>query len=160
SPAMNTQPLASSGARQYGIQRLGIGGRKLYSWGFRRGKMRRATLARRAAATLAAVAVVCASAQSVRAADEHLRIAKGNVGGYKALLPAPVYERVRAGDYVLNVVPVDPQRFRANYTDRFWKASAANRGKYGIDAETGGLTDAATGKIPERFFGLPFPEVQ
>ena len=121
--------------------------------------MRRATLARCAAAT-ATLAVVCASARVVHAADERLRINKSNVDGYKALLPLPVYDRVRAGDYVLNVVPVDAQRFHANYTDRFWKASAANRGKYGIDTETGGLTDAATGKIPERFFGLPFPDVQ
>ncbi len=110
-------------------------------------------------AAIVGALVLGADAALVRAAEERERIGKDNVEPYKALLPQPVYDRVRAGEYVLTVVPVDPDRFRANYTDRFWKASAANRGKYGIDAETGGLTDAASGKIPLRFFGLPFPEV-
>lgn len=94
-----------------------------------------------------------------RGADERLRIDKANVEQHRAELPQSVYERVRAGQYVLNVVPVDAKRFHANYTDRFWAASASNKGKFGIDAETGGLTDAATGKIPDRLFGLPFPEL-
>jgi len=92
--------------------------------------------------------------------DAPTRITKENVESYKALLPQPVYDRVRAGEYVLPLVPVDAQRFRANYTDRFWQASASNKGTYGIDKETGGLTEVATGKIPEHFFGLPFPDVQ
>ncbi len=87
------------------------------------------------------------------------RITAANVGAYQKLLPAPVYARVADGQYVLPVVPVDAARFRANYTDRFWKASQANRGKFGIDAATGGLTDVATGAIPTRFFGLPFPDI-
>src|SRR5215468_7032462 len=107
----------------------------------------------------AALAVVGVSAP-LPAAERGTRIDKSNVETFKTLLPAPVYDRVRAGEYVLNVVPVDAQRFRANYTERFWKASAANQGKFGLDPETGGLTDAASGKIPERFFGLPFPTVQ
>jgi hypothetical protein len=115
----------------------------------------------RSAVPLATVlAVLCATPPTMRAADAPVRIDKDNVGGYQALLPQPVFDRVRAGQYVLPLVAVDPQRFRANYTERFWQASAANKGKYGIDAETGGLTDAATGKIPQRFFGLPFPDVQ
>ena len=163
SPVMKTQPLAvvaSSSAMQLRIgERLGIGGRRLYSWAFGRGKMRPTALVRCAAA-MAGALVLCAGAASARAADERVRIGKDNVGPYQALLPQPVYDRVRAGEYVLTLVPVDRERFRANYTDRFWKASTANRGKYGIDADTGGLTDAASGKIPLRFFGLPFPDVQ
>lgn len=105
----------------------------------------------------AAMLLMCGRAP----ADEaRVRITKENVDGFKALLPPSVYERVRNGEYVLPLVPVDPVRFRANYTDHFWQASAANRGKYGIDAETGGLTDVASGKIPAKFFGLPFPDVQ
>lgn len=107
------------------------------------------------AALTAALILSCAAA----GADDATRIAMENVEAYKALLPQSVYDRVRAGEYVLPLVPVDAQRFRANYTDRFWQASAANQGKYGIDAETGGLTEVATGKIPTQFFGLPFPSI-
>jgi hypothetical protein len=103
-----------------------------------------------------AVAVVTAMAAC---AEDGLRITADNVAQYRALLPASVYERVRAGEYVLPVVAVDAAKFRANYTDRFWAATAANKGKFGIDADTGGLTDAATGKIPDHYFGLPFPEI-
>jgi hypothetical protein len=116
--------------------------------------------ARRAVPLATLLVVVCGSLPEARGAGAPLRIGKDNVADYKALLPQPVFDRVRAGEYVLPLVPVDPQRFRANYTARFWRASAANKGKYGIDADTGGLTDAATGKIPQRFFGLPFPDVQ
>lgn len=120
--------------------------------------MRLGLSARGAAAMACAIAF--ASASIARADDAPTRITKENVEPYKALLPQPVYDRVRAGEYVLPLVPVDAQRFRANYTDRFWQASASNKGKYGIDKETGGLTEVATGKIPEHFFGLPFPDVQ
>src|SRR5262245_39672372 len=164
SPLMNTHPLAanaSSDTRQRGtIERLGIGGRRLYSWVSGRGKMRSSWWARRAAAIAAMLIVACACGGAASGDEPAVRIDKNNVESYKAVLPQPVYDRVRAGDYVLPLVPVDAQRFRANYTDRFWKASAANQGKYGIDPETGGLTESATGKIPQRFFGLPFPEVK
>lgn len=115
--------------------------------------------ARCVAAAVCAV-MIGASASRVAADEQRTRIGKENADTFKALLPSSVYQRVRAGEYVLNVVPVDAQRFRANYTDRFWQASAANRGKFGLDPATGGLTDSATGKIPARFFGLPFPDVQ
>ena len=101
-------------------------------------------------------ALLCAAGA---AGDDAIRITAANASDYKALLPEPVYTRVVAGQYVLPVVPVDAARFRANYSDRFWQASQANRGKYGIDPETGGLTDVATGRIPTHFFGLPFPDI-
>lgn len=75
------------------------------------------------------------------------------------LLPEAVLQRVKKGDYRFTVVPVDPEKFRANYSARFWAASEANRGKYGIASGVCGLTDVATGKMPEFLFGLPFPAV-
>jgi Protein of unknown function (DUF1329) len=108
----------------------------------------------------AVLAVIGASLPRACVGEEPTRIDKSNVDGFKALLPVSVYDRVRAGEYVLPLIPVDAEQFRANYTERFWKTSAANKGKFGIDAETGGLTDAATKKIPEAFFGLPFPDIQ
>lgn len=117
--------------------------------------------ARRRVVSLALLA--CASMMEVgpaRGAEEPLRIGRDNVERYQALLPASVYERVKSGDYVLSVVPVDGARFRANYTDRFWQASRDNQGRFGIDPATGGLTDVATGAIPTRFFGLPFPAIE
>jgi hypothetical protein len=86
-------------------------------------------------------------------------IGKSNVERYAALLPSSIAHRVELGQYQLKVVPVDTKRFRANYTERFWKASAANAGKYDIDSETGGLVEVSSGKIPERLFGLPFPTI-
>jgi hypothetical protein len=96
--------------------------------------------------------------QRVHAA-EPLVVDAANLDTYRALLPSSVAARVGNGQYTLRVADVDAARFRANYTDRFWSASAANRGKFGIDAATGGLTDAASGQIPSQFFGLPFPDI-
>jgi len=118
------------------------------------------TRSARCAAALAAALTIAVAGAARAVAGAPQRIDKSNVEAHKALLPVSVYDRVRAGEYVLNVVPVDAQRFRANYTERFWKASAANAGKFGIDPGTGGLTDSATGKIPQRFFGMPFPQIQ
>jgi hypothetical protein len=86
-------------------------------------------------------------------------INQSNVARYRELLPSSISHRVELGQYQLKVVPVDAKRFRANYSERFWQASAANAGKYGIAAETGGLTEVSTGKIPQRLFGLPFPNI-
>jgi Protein of unknown function (DUF1329) len=91
--------------------------------------------------------------------DASYEITKSNVKRYEELLPPSIANRVELGQYELKVVPVDAKRFRANYSERFWKASAANAGKYAIDPETGGLAEAGTGKIPERLFGLPFPTI-
>jgi hypothetical protein len=76
------------------------------------------------------------------------------------LLPEPVLQRVKRGDYSYRVVPVDPERFKQNYSQRFWDASAANAGKFDVDAETCGLKDVATGEIPEFYFGYPFPTIE
>jgi len=75
------------------------------------------------------------------------------------LLPPPVLDRVKKGDYWFRVQPIDPERFKHNYSDAFWAASEANAGKYDLDAETCGLKDVATGEPPKFYFGYPFPKV-
>jgi hypothetical protein len=77
----------------------------------------------------------------------------------RELLPEVVLNRVKTGDYWFQVVPVDPERFKQNYGERFWKASAANAGKFDVDGEICGLKEVATGKIPADYFGYPFPDV-
>jgi hypothetical protein len=75
------------------------------------------------------------------------------------LLPPPVLDRVKKGDYWFKVQPIDPEKFKHNYSDAFWAASEANAGKYDLDAETCGLKDVATGEPPKFYFGYPFPKV-
>jgi uncharacterized protein DUF1329 len=77
----------------------------------------------------------------------------------EGLLPDPVLKRIKAGDYSFHVVPVDAQKFHENFTSAYWAASEANEGKYDLDAETCGLKDKATGKMPEHVFGKPFPRI-
>ncbi len=77
----------------------------------------------------------------------------------KGLLPDVVLERVKKGDYWYKVVPVDPEEFKQNYSKKFWEASEANAGKYDLDPETCGLKDVKTGKVPDFYFGYPFPKI-
>ena len=100
-----------------------------------------------------------AAAEPLSAGAAPSPITRANLEPVRTLLPPSVAARVQSGQYTLPLVAVDAARFRANYSDRFWQASAANRGKFGLDAATGGLTEIATGQIPKRFFGLPFPDI-
>ncbi len=77
----------------------------------------------------------------------------------QALLPEPVLNRVKKGEYWYRVIPVDPQKFKQNYSAAFWTASEANAGKYEIDPSICGLTETVTGKMPGFFFGYPFPRI-
>ena len=77
----------------------------------------------------------------------------------QGLLPDVVLNRVKAGDYWYKVLPVDPEKFKQNYSKTFWDASEANAGKYDLDPATCGLKDVATGKMPDFFFGYPFPKI-
>jgi hypothetical protein len=77
----------------------------------------------------------------------------------KDLLPEPVVKRVRDGDYWFKVVPVDPEKFKKNYSDAFWAATASNEGKFGLDEKTCGLKDLKTEKMPNKMIGYPFPTV-
>jgi hypothetical protein len=77
----------------------------------------------------------------------------------KGLLPDVVLNRVKSGEYYYKVVPVDPDKFKQNYSKRFWEASEANAGKFDVDPPTCGLKDVATGKVPDFYFGYPFPKI-
>ena len=72
------------------------------------------------------------------------------------LLPEPVLRRVKSGEYHYTVSPLDPEKFKQNYSDAFWQASRENEGKYDLDPATCGLRDKTTGKMPTFFFGYPF----
>jgi hypothetical protein len=77
----------------------------------------------------------------------------------KDLLPEVVLNRVKNGEYTYNVVPVDPDKFRALYSKKFWEAGETNAGKYDVDAATCGLKEVSTGQMPSYFFGYPFPKI-
>ncbi len=77
----------------------------------------------------------------------------------EGLLPPVVLERVKKGDYWYKVLPVDSAALKSNYSQKFWDASEANAGKYDIDPETCGLKEVATGKMPDFYFGYPFPKI-
>jgi hypothetical protein len=77
----------------------------------------------------------------------------------KDLLPEPVTKRLQKGEYWFKVTPIDPKKFKENFSKKFWEATAANEGKYDIEPKQGGLRDKATGKIPDFLIGLPFPKI-
>jgi hypothetical protein len=111
---------------------------------------------------LALAATVCLTmTPAARAAsdDQPWVLDANNWQEGKDLLPDPVLKRLKDGQYWFKVVPVDPQKFKDNYSKKFWDATAANEGKYDIEPKNCGLKDKATGKIPDFVFGLPFPKV-
>jgi hypothetical protein len=75
------------------------------------------------------------------------------------LLPEVVLERIKKGDYWYKVQPVDPEKFKANYSPQFWAATESNAGKYDVKDDICGLQEKATGKLPDYWFGLPFPQI-
>jgi len=94
-----------------------------------------------------------------RKTDKPWILDRNNWQQAEGLLPDVVLERVKKGDYHFTVAPVDPDKFKRNYSRAFWEASEKNAGKYDIDAGTCGLKDVETGKIPEFYFGYPFPDI-
>lgn len=99
-------------------------------------------------------------APGARCVADVVTIDSSNIDRYRALLPDPVARRVERGQYYFKLVDVDPKKFRANYTDRFWQASKQNAGRFRVDETTGGLIDGKTGTIPRAVYGFPFPEVR
>ena len=123
--------------------------------------MRSSTALRRAAA---AFALLLASTGTAGAGDsvadgQPWTLDSNNWQQAEGLLPPPVLERVKKGDYWYRVQPINPERFKHNYSDAFWAASEANAGKYDVDPETCGLKDVATGEPPKFYYGYPFPKI-
>ncbi|MBI4516090.1 MAG: DUF1329 domain-containing protein [Deltaproteobacteria bacterium] len=114
-----------------------------------------------ATALAAALGVTALSALPVAAEDQGKTwiLDSNNWQEAKDLVPPVVLERIKKGEYWYKVVPVDPDKFRQNYSKKFWDASEANDGKYDIDTATCGLKDVKTGKMPDFYFGYPFPKI-
>jgi hypothetical protein len=77
----------------------------------------------------------------------------------KDLLPEQILNRVKNGEYSFKIVPVDPDKLKQNYSKKFWEASESNAGKFDLDPATCGLKDVKTGKVPDFYFGYPFPKI-
>jgi hypothetical protein len=71
------------------------------------------------------------------------------------LLPDPVLNYVKKGDFVLHIAKLN---YDPVWEPAFQQASQANAGKYDID-EDGNVVDPKTGKRPEYIYGLPFPDI-
>jgi hypothetical protein len=109
---------------------------------------------------IATTAVLVLAASPCGAADgEEYTLDQSNWQKAEGLLPDPVLKRLKAGDYTFHVVPLDAQKFRENYSSKFWAASESNEGKYELDADTCGLKDKTTGQMPTFVFGEPFPRI-
>jgi hypothetical protein len=119
------------------------------------------TITRLAAAALCALLAIANSAFGQAATDQQKpwTLDENNWQLAKDMLPEVVLNRVKSGEYHYNVVPVDPDKFRSLYSKKFWEASEANAGKYDVDPTTCGLKEISTGKMPDFYFGYPFPKI-
>ncbi|MCX8073197.1 MAG: DUF1329 domain-containing protein [Candidatus Binatia bacterium] len=106
-----------------------------------------------------ACGVRAVSAQAAEEDNKPWILDQNNWQRGKDLLPEVILNRVKNGEYWFKVVPVDPEKFKQNYSKRFWEASEANDGKYDLDPATCGLKDKKTGKMPDFYFGYPFPKI-
>ena len=76
----------------------------------------------------------------------------------EGLLPKPVLDWVKRGEFILNIGEIDvedPTKIRSDYV---LEAFETNRGKYGID-EDGGVVDKKTGKLAMYMVGFPFTDL-
>src|SRR5262249_37737554 len=109
---------------------------------------------------LVSVLILAAAPQSRAASDDQPWVLDANNWQEgKDLLPEPVLKRLKDGQYWFKVVPIDPAKFKDNYSKKFWDLTEANEGKFDLDKDTCGIKDKATGKIPEFVAGLPFPKI-
>jgi len=113
------------------------------------------------ASGLCAIALIAGavSAQSATDQQKPWTLDANNYQLAKDLLPEVVLNRVKSSEYIYNVVPVDPEKFKELYSKKFWAASEANAGKFDVDQATCGLKDVSTGQMPPYFFGYPFPKI-
>ncbi len=76
----------------------------------------------------------------------------------EGLLPEPVLNWVKRGEFILNIGKLDvddPTKIRSDYV---LKAFETNRGKYAI-SEEGGIVDKETGKLVKCMVGFPFTDL-
>jgi len=82
-------------------------------------------------------------------------IDKTNWQKAEGLLPDPVLNYVKKGDFVLHIGKFN---YDPVWEPAFQQASQANAGKYDID-EDGNIVDPKTGKRPDYIYGFPFPNI-
>jgi hypothetical protein len=83
------------------------------------------------------------------------KIDQSNWQKIEGLVPDPLLNYVKKGDFVLNIGKLN---YEPVWGAQFQNASAANAGKYDIDEE-GGIIDPEIGKRPEYIYGFPFPDI-
>jgi hypothetical protein len=85
-------------------------------------------------------------------------LGQDNAEAAKDLLPAEILRHYKEGQY-RNPIVSWPEGLM-HFDKSFEEATGENRGKYGVQAETGTIVEKATGKPPEYVYGLPFPGIQ
>lgn len=85
------------------------------------------------------------------------RIDRTNWQKAEGLLPDPILEWVKKGDFVLQVeeLPYDPAEF---FFPFYLESRKKHVGKYGLN-EKEEIIETATGKPPNLIMGTPFPEI-
>jgi hypothetical protein len=104
-------------------------------------------------AALVAVAFIILPASADVAPGD--KIDKSNWQKIEGLVPAPVLDYVKKGEYILDIGELN---YDPTWEPKFQEASKANAGKYDIDAD-GGVIDPKTGERPVHIYGFPFPNV-
>jgi len=109
----------------------------------------------------ACILAACLIVASVHAAGADVSpgdvIDKTNWEKAKDLLPEPVLEWVKKGEFVLDVYALK-YRVLDFFPPYQLEAFKTNVGKYELDPD-GGIVDAKTGETPEHIIGLPFPVI-
>lgn len=73
----------------------------------------------------------------------------------EGLLPEPVLDWVKRGEFILNIGELDVENPTMIRSDYVLEAFETNRGKYGID-ENGGVVDKKSGELAKCLVGFPF----
>lgn len=110
--------------------------------------------------SLALLATLLPSGGAGAALGDGELLASDNWESARGLLPPPVLEHYRQGDYANRIVDLTaPGLEGVDLPPPLLEASRANRGRYRV-TERGTIVDAATGAPPEHLVGLPFPDIE
>jgi hypothetical protein len=114
----------------------------------------------RSVALLAAVPFLVHGRPAGAALGEGDVLSEKNWEAARGLLPAPVLEHYRRGDYANRIIDVAaPGLEGVQLPEPLREASRANHGRYRL-GERGTILDAGTGAPPTHLVGLPFPDVE